>query len=253
MPDNDGVDDALRSAAQTAAALLARNAQQHAFNREQQANNRQQELRVENARLVAEDAFDGIRSPFLPQGPVMGPFDPATPEPKAGAMSWSDGPVLRSAESDASRRSRESVSQGDAEYGQSDQVDQRARANAQDAEARRASADEVRADLRAGLLGDDVIRQLEDLETQAASFESEADWREHDADREWDSASQREIRGRAYDACGNQQAAEARQLADTAQATPPWRAVSTQTTMRKAARKSLASAHRQRGLGDRGR
>ncbi len=59
MSDNDGVDDALRSATQTIAALLARNAQQIAMEREHQARQQQIDLDRANNRLAAEHAIDG--------------------------------------------------------------------------------------------------------------------------------------------------------------------------------------------------
>lgn len=63
MPENDGLDDALRSATQTVASLLARRAQQWAISREQQSRQRRFELDRANAKLTAERAITSLRGP----------------------------------------------------------------------------------------------------------------------------------------------------------------------------------------------
>ena len=110
------------------------------------------------------------------------------------------------------------------EYRERDRHDDRGHVSQQDAAGQRRIAEQARdqagAELAAGNPGEATR-----LDEFAADVDDRADEYAIDADHDWDTAEQRETRGRMYDACGNTQAAEARKLADTAQATPPWKAV----------------------------
>ena len=140
----------------------------------------------------------------------------------------------------------------DAEYRERDRHDDRGHVSQQDADGQRRIAEQARdqagEQLAAGNSGEATR-----LGEFAADVDDRADEYAIDADHDWDTAEQRETRGRVYEACGNAQAAEARKLADTAQATPPWKAVLKRSTPRRTTRRGNTSPGRQRNRADRGR
>ncbi len=149
-------------------------------------------------------------------------------------------------------RAADDLLHADAEYRERDRHDDRGHVSQQDAAGQRRIAEQARdqagAELAAGNPGEATR-----LDEFAADVDDRADEYAIDADHDWDTAEQRETRGRMYDACGNAQAAEARKLADTAQATPPWKAVLKRFNPRTRARRGKASAGHQRNRTDRGR
>lgn len=82
------------------------------------------------------------------------------------------------------------------------------------------------------------------LENLAATTTGQGDDLGSDADRDWDTAKKRAARAQLYDTCGNHQAAAARKLSDTTQATPPWKALTARTKNNKTSRHRHATAGR---------
>lgn len=138
-----------------------------------------------------------------------------------------------------------------AEYGERDRLDIRGHENERSAEASRGKAKAAGVQAEIADAADDPER-TEQLKATAATAEIQANDFELDADRDWDTAKQRAIRARQYEACGNHQAAEARKIADTTHATPPWKAITTQIKSNKTPRRRHTATGRQHSL-ERGR
>ncbi len=150
-------------------------------------------------------------------------------------------------------RAADALLHADTEYRERNRHDTHAHHDNSDAAAQRGTADGIRAEARSASIavGPSETDRLENL---AADSDTRADEYQVSVDRDWDTAEQRETRGRMFETCGNTEAAEARKLADTAQATPPWRAVLKRFKPRRRPRRAKASiAGRQHVRTDRGR
>lgn len=284
MSDNDGVDDALRSAAQVTAGLVARAAEIQARQAEQHQRSRQ--YLIEQAttqttettgRAMAEHQAALARLNLVNQ-PHW--WDTASVDDVAHAWelahAFQDHPDATTARETISKETatRWNVTiNGDVEPAALHTALRRAEAARAQADHEQIRADELdtmgRAKHSESLdqddLADAAILQAEDeLDTGHAA---EADQDEEVADaaqrssialeldsaHDYDSAEQREVRARQYDQCGDAKAAEARKLSDSAQATPPTHAIRASTKRKTAVHRPRQPALRQRIKGDRSR
>ena len=142
-------------------------------------------------------------------------------------------------------RAADALLHASAEYRGRNRHDNRAHHNQHEAAAQRRAADDIRAEARSEptAVSPSETDRLDDL---ASATDTRADEYQADADHGWDTAEQRETRGRMFDACGNTEAAEARKLADAAQATPPWKAVLKRFKPHRRPRRALSGRSRQR-------
>ncbi len=247
MSDNDGIDDALRSATQVAAGLVARAAELQARERETAARHHEHQLRV-----AGEDAARQMSRAQAEQQAARARLalvhDPAwwqTASASDIAHSWTIASASRPSQDTAAaievmRRelaARYSITPGTrttadelqraieavATYPQqatrerSVPVSERTQArnldNSADVEhgrAAEASKPSGRAIDRPSAEVDAGLNESDEAREKAADFDRRA------ADG-YDSAEQREARARHYDTSGNARAAEARRVADTAQ------------------------------------
>lgn len=150
-------------------------------------------------------------------------------------------------------RAADALLHADAEYRERNRHDNRVHHDTRDAAAQRRTAHGIRAEARSEPTSVSPS-ETDRLDALAAATDTRAHEYQASADHGWDTAEQRETRGRAFDACGNTEAAEARKLADTAQATPPWKAVLKRFKPHRRPRRAKASiAGRQHVRTDRGR
>lgn len=142
-------------------------------------------------------------------------------------------------------RAADALLHADTEYRERNRHDTRADHDQHEAAARRRTADGIRAEARdaSTAVHPNQTDRLDDL---AAATDTRADGYQAGADHDWDTAEQRETRARMFDLCGNTEAAEARKLADTAQATPPWKAVLKRFKPHRRPRRALSGRSRQR-------
>ncbi len=247
MSDNDGIDDALRSATQVAAGLVARAAELQARERETAARQHEHQLRVageDAARLVSRAGAE--QQAALARLALV--HDPAwwqTASASDIAHSWTIASAASPSQDTAAaigvmRRelaARYSITPGTrttadelqraidasvthhrrAERERSVAVSERTQARNRDNSAvvqhRRsaeASKPRARAIERPVLDVDEGVNGSDEARERATDFDRRA------ADG-YDSAEQREARARHYEASGNARAAEARRVADTAQ------------------------------------
>lgn len=247
MSDNDGIDDALRSATQVAAGLVARAAELQARERETAARQHEHQLHIagedaarQMSRTQAEQQAAHARLALV--------HDPAwwqTASASDIAHSWTIASAARPSQDTATaigvmRRelaARYSITPGSrttadelerpidasvthhrrAERERSVAVSERTQArnldNSADVEhgrAAEASKPSGHALDRPGPETDEGVNESDEAREKAADFDRRA------ADG-YDSAEQREARARHYEASGNARAAEARRVADTAE------------------------------------
>ncbi len=142
-------------------------------------------------------------------------------------------------------RAADALLHADTEYRERDRHDTRAHHDDSNAASQRRTADGIRAEARSEPTAVSPS-ETDRLDGLSAATDTRAGEYQAAADQGWDTAEQRETRGRAFDACGNTEAAEARKLADTAQATPPWKAVLKRFKPHRRPRRALSGRSRQR-------
>ena len=226
MSDTDGIDDALRSATQVTAGIIARAAEIHAREQEAAAKTREHQIDTHTTHLaqhtdraVAEQQTDLARLAVV--------HDPRwwqTATPRDIAHSWQLATT-----SNPSRGSDRDVIQQQvaARYGIT-------------------LTSQPAAELQ------QAIEQAAAERQTAGRERSTADVPDGREDRGYDSPEQREARTRRYRASGNPQAAEARRVADTAQGASAIYAT-TGTTRRRRARRPNTQGPRSQQRTDRGR
>lgn len=228
MSDTDGIDDALRSATQVTAGIIARAAEIHAREQEAAAKTREHQIDTDTTNLAQHtDRAAAEQQTDLARLAVV--HDPGwwqTAAPRDIAHSWQIATT-----SNPSRDTSAAI----------DVIQQQVAA-------------------RYGItLTSQPAAELEQAIEQAAAEHqpagrerSTADVPDGHEDRGYDSPEQREARTRRYKASGNPRAAEARRVADTAQAASAIYAT-TGTTRRRRARRPNTQGPRSQQRTDRGR